>query len=362
MVRPSGRAGMGKRIAVIERKSIHHDPGCDISQREAEVLTSYDILSNWRNTLVVPGCPPIWSPPPLPIRIPADKDEDPTHPRQPARLNFPTCPLEPLFRALPITRPTLSLRSFDIITDRHSLRELLAFLGSDAADFQINAEVVANTLLLSGQARFWGSASDGYGKSLERRFTRRQECSRESVMHCRAVGYTLGGLRLLVRFEVDACIGEEEAAAEEVELEPPREVPVTPTGVRIVPGGVLVPEESIVELKSKAKGKRYIRQAEQLWFSRTPILIIGYHEGGGNIVEVEQRDVEKTGWLEKWELTNTEKLQKLVRALEMLRTVMVVRGGRFAVVTQKRQSALSVYEMQKSSQFGLPEDIKAGWK
>ncbi|KAI5848387.1 hypothetical protein BZA05DRAFT_96313 [Tricharina praecox] len=114
--------------------------------------------------------------------------------------------------------PTLSLRSFDIITDRHSLRELLVFLGSDAAEFQINAEVVANTLLLlAAQGRGWGPANEGYGKSLERRFTRRQECSRESVTHCRAVEYTPGGLRMLVRFEVDACIAEEEAAGEKEE-------------------------------------------------------------------------------------------------------------------------------------------------
>ncbi|KAI5848335.1 hypothetical protein BZA05DRAFT_420225 [Tricharina praecox] len=191
MVRPSVLAGTDMRIAVIERGSIHHDPGCDISQREAEVLTSYDILPNWRNTIVVPGCPPIWSPPPLPIRIPADEDQDPSHQRPPARLNFPTYPLGPLIPALPIIRPTLSLRSFDTVP---------------------------------------GAA---------------------------------------------------------------------PTGVRKVPGGVLVPEESIVKLKSRPKGKTYIKQAEQLWFSRTPILTIGYHEDGGNIVEVEQRDVEKTRWLKK---------------------------------------------------------------
>ncbi|KAI5848345.1 hypothetical protein BZA05DRAFT_455710 [Tricharina praecox] len=202
------------RIAVIERESIHHDAGYDVSQQQqAEVLTLYDILPNWRNTIAVPGCPPIWSPPPLPTRIPADKDHDPRHPRPPA-----------------------------------------------AAE-------------------------------------------------------------------------EEEAAVEEEELDLPRRCSRHPRA-----------------------------QAEQLWFSRTSILIIGCYEDGGYIVEVEQRDVEKTGWLKKWELTNTEKLQKLVKVLEMMRTVMVVRGGRFAFVTQKGQSTLSVYEMQKSSQFGLPEDIKAGWK
>ncbi|KAI5848386.1 hypothetical protein BZA05DRAFT_403927 [Tricharina praecox] len=117
------------------------------------------------------------------------------------------------------------------------------------------------------------------------------------------------------------------AAVEEGELDLPREVLVAPMGVRIVPGGVLAPEENIVELKSRPKGKKYIKQAEQLWFSRTPILIIGYHEDGGNIVEVEKRDVVKTEWLKKWEVTNTEKLQKLARVLEMLRTAMAVRGG-----------------------------------
>ena len=192
------------------------------------------------------------------------------------------------------------------------------------------------------------------------RFTRRAECSRDSISHNRAVMYELGGLKMLVRFEVDACIEDPDAAGDTAEA--PREETTTPTGVRIVPRGVLVPEETIVELKSRPKGKRVIKQAPQLWFSRTPILIIGYHEHGGNIVEIEKREVEKTGWLKTWEVKYTEKLQKLVRVLEMMRTVIGARGGRFAVVTEKGSSGLSIFEMDASYRFGLPEDIKAGWE
>ncbi|KAI5848339.1 hypothetical protein BZA05DRAFT_437571 [Tricharina praecox] len=228
MVRPSVLAGTDMRIAVIERGSIHHDPGCDISQREAEVLTSYDILPNWRNTIVVPA-PQAAHPSGHHRLCPSESQQTrtrtrPTHGRphgstsRPARWNLSSAHYQsfaPRFRCGPSTR----------------------------------VEVAG---ALRGRYVHRGGGGGGYG------------------------GAPPGGAR-------DAHRSPHRAWRS------------------LGAGG----EHRRAQVQGQ--GEEVYQAGRAAVFSRTPILIIGYHEDGGN-VEVEKRDVVKTGWLKKWEVANTEKL------------------------------------------------------
>jgi hypothetical protein len=316
----------------------------------------------------------VWSPSALPITIPADKG---VHSIDPVRLIFPQCPLEPLFRALEISKPLLKLSDFDIISDRRNLRALLAYVGGSRESFRIDAEIApgGKTLMFSvwtGKLRSYanGTAACGYGMTFEEKFTKRPACSRGSIRHNRAVGYSFGGLQLMVRFEVDACIGGRRGVWQPRVTDTENTV-TAPTGAKVFLRGKLAAPESIVELKTvrcgtaekPGKSATSSQNIAQLWFSRTPILIAGKYQGEGRFVRVEQTDVIASGRMKQWEETNTEKLQKLVKLLGMLKEIMVSAGnGKFALVLEKGSADLKIFALDQSKyQFGLPEDIKEKW-
>jgi len=274
---------------------------------------------------------------------------------------FPNCPLEPLFRALSITKPELDLNSFDVITDRRNLRLLLAFVSGQIRkeEFRWDVEVVGNSVLFSRWID-WESRGRpaGYGREFEQHFAKIPRCASGSLVHKRAVAYTLGGLRMMVRFEVDACL---EAPAERREGERVEEF----MGHRVIVGGALVKDEGVVEMKSKQTGSRnrtYDQDLTQMWLSRTPILCEGIHERGVfHTVSVSNR--QENGEFLQWEEANQARIGKLVAVIRMLKDMMEkAEGERFAVVSEKGSDSLEVYRLEPTYRIRLPDDLRENWR
>ncbi|KAF8252498.1 hypothetical protein K440DRAFT_633807 [Wilcoxina mikolae CBS 423.85] len=352
--------GTGALISTIPHSSIHADPSCSVSQQEVTHLTSYDLLPKNRKTIIVPGSPAIWTPRQLPIRIPADKGHQSI---DPVRLIFPSCPLEPVFRALSThcASSTFSLPSTNLITDRRNLRRLLNFAGDSRAQFRIDTEVVGETVMFSVWTEVTYQPAGGYGLGFEEAFTTKPGYVKESIRHNRVVGYTLGGVRMVVRFEVDGC-----AAPAGAQIQGGGGTTTTPTGYTVVNRGVLAAEEGIMELKTgKVDGsniKGTLKHMGQLWFSRTPIFVRGYHEGEGTFSKVEEENVE--GYLKEWEETNKERLQRFVKLLRMIWEILVdAEAKKCALILRKGSEELEIYELDeaKYGRFGVPEDIRARW-
>jgi len=260
--------------------------------------------------------------------------------------------MEPLFLAISITAPETDLNSFDIITDRRNLRLLLdfaSFRGQNQQEFRLDAEIVGNSVILS------------------RWIDNTPECSRGSLAHKRAVGYTLGGLRLMVRFEVDACLQE---APAELASETLGEVTNTPNGHRIILKGALTKAEGVVEMKATAVSAKHPTHGNpiggkafsQMWFSRTPILCQGFHRNGvfERVAVIDVQDK-----LENWEQRSQEKIGKLVQVLRRLTEIIKetgVKDKRFAVVCGKGSDYLKLYRLDEAYPFGLPQDLREKWR
>jgi hypothetical protein len=275
------------------------------------------------------------------------------------RENFPNCPLEPLFRALAITQPELNLNSFDVITDRRNLQMLLAFVSSSQwHEFRLDAEVVGNSILFSRWID-WESRrhSGGYGHEFETNFAKAPAYVAGSLVHKRAVGYTLGGLRMMVRYKVDACL---EAPAEGPEGEEVEEV----MGHKVVKKGVLAKNEGVVELRTASMGGRYPtadKTLSQMWLSRTPVLCEGFHSRGV-FEKVAVIKLQQQGKFSGWEQANQERIGKLVRVIRLLKEMMEKADGeRFAVVSKKGSDSLEVYSLEPTYQFQLPQDLREKW-
>ncbi|KAG6860103.1 hypothetical protein C0995_015714 [Termitomyces sp. Mi166 len=256
------------------------------------------------------GSPPVWKPQELPVVITAD--EPAVDPRSVLR----SCPFDAMFRAISFTSPGLSLRDFDVITDRKNLRALLNFFqDKNRQYYRIDAELIGNTLLLYLGWSEWdydqSTKRNSYGMNFERKFT--TSLPEGTIQHNRVVAYRLGGLKFMVKYQADACIAPLTAPEPQTMQLPTF---TTPTGLNVIHTGSMVSPESIVEIKTLREGFNILHH-KQLWFSQIPILITGYHNGYGLFSSVEVTDTEAA--LQLWEWSNTAALQKVVRVLEMIR-------------------------------------------
>ncbi|CAE6423484.1 unnamed protein product [Rhizoctonia solani] len=197
-------------------------------------LGSYDWVDHSIPTIVIPGAPPLWKEPSLPLQLDPDTGDwfiDQNAARLPMR------PLEAMFRAISVTqeqlgnKTKLSEEKIDIVTDRNSLRKLMRFITFHGPnrdhrpgrnrEFRIDVQLTSNgrTLVFTRHEENSIDKSTGfkgYGHSFEKAVTEdappllatnssRTHISRlKPTGHHRVTRYDLLGLRFLVRYEVDA--------------------------------------------------------------------------------------------------------------------------------------------------------------
>lgn len=209
-------------------------------------------------------------------------------------------PLEPIFRAVQVTQKaagnesfSLSQQNIDIVTDRSNLRRIIQLVrsmrsgtslaASKSREFRIDAQLAPNnrTLILtrresqSPRLKLDPSQPSGYGDSFEAAVTEpyrpiQAVHSSKSVelLPCayhRIARYDMADLRFLVRYEVDAMI--DNSSPNDSATEPQETTLGGEYGSRVtkfeqstlnyVKHGHLVPQNSIMELKSTSKNLRW---------------------------------------------------------------------------------------------------------
>lgn len=164
----------------------------------------------------------------------------------------------------------------------------------------------------------------GFGSEFEKKFT--LATVEGAKAHHRVVQYQMGGLGMLVRFEVDAMVGEDDyEEGEEEDEEQMGSLRVRRVGYNVVPGDV------VAEIKTRSIN-RVLDMGDvmpQLWFSETQWLLVAYHRRGAFWKrDMEQVNVERNGMLREWEEGNKGNLEKLVRLLKVVIEAVVEAGGR----------------------------------
>jgi len=360
-----------RRISV---QAIHADETRSVSLENISFPTSFDLGPD---RMIVPGelvpiclisgharytsnigSPPIWTPQELPITF--SPDPTPIDPRT----ILPDCPLEPMLRAIQITSPDLAIRDYDLITDRKNFRALFKFFTSGLGPHRIDAEIVGHTLLfyLGWAAKGYGYRESSYGASFGESFT--GPLSEGTIHHRRVISYTFGGLKTLVKYQVDACINTTESDAVPTTFAPTL---ISPSGLQIMEHGTMIPPEHVIEIKTLREG--YLptnpRTMAQSWFTHIPVIMTGYHDRRGCFTSVEKIDLLERGAHGSWEILNKAILQKVVRVIEMIKEHMASSTcKRQAIILQSRGSGqhgvLKFYEL-KSDVTSLPNDLRKIW-
>ncbi|KAE8163791.1 hypothetical protein BDV40DRAFT_132392 [Aspergillus tamarii] len=351
--------GLGDVLGGIPLDSIQPRDGLT-SKVDLTTLTSYNLLPKQRKTIVVPGSPSIWRPPNTPRKVKADAGK---YQLDPNRHVFPKCSLEPLFRALSLTQPTMKLNDIDLVTDRRNLRLLLGFVSGKKGPFRIDVEVVNSTVLFScwtPRATSYVKGFHGYGHEFEKASTRQPKTVRDSLTHNRIIRYMFGDVKIIMRYEVDGCTGSDKDIRMTM---PASEVQMTPTGYTVLKCGKLVAPSRIIEIKTGGVGKNLdiSKNIEQLWFSQTPFFCAGFYEEGGNFTSITKKNYLKLGRLQNWEENHQEQLKKLATLLRVIvELAKAAAWKKFALVSS--EGTLKVFGLTNQNDKGLPVDLHTMWE
>ncbi|KZP29280.1 hypothetical protein FIBSPDRAFT_927058 [Athelia psychrophila] len=321
--------------------------------------------------MIVPGSPPQWLDRTLPFQV-----------REDSGLFVDPCEgLLPLIRAVELMSnsgpiPALLAEhgpervewgTVDFVTDRSNLRKLLRWIdGSTSGDpIRMDAQLAGNgTVLLNRwESRTSGWRSGGYGYNLEKEVTKPAVGCEDATAHARIVKYNLGGLSMVVRFELDAFQPPAQSPDDDEDLlkalsalTVPQELqqPVKSEGFNIRRGGSVVPQSSLIELKS---GKiKWPEVYPQLYVSQTPRLYKAAHENGlfHTITKMGLASPEMAEVAERSKV----RFGRLRDALQAIKDMVVAAGpnGRLSFVVENKE--LKVFDRDSQSSF-LKADVMA---
>ncbi|KAM0790113.1 hypothetical protein ACM66B_005439 [Microbotryomycetes sp. NB124-2] len=301
---------LGKSIKTLEAKggAPQEEP---IALEGFKAVSSYNWIEDTPASILVPGSPPIWANPELPMSPEKDKDAKASVVDANAA-HAPESPLAPLVAAIKTLEPNYDFKSINVITDRINLRRLLNWASPDNAaehkDFRIDLDRVGNTLFMTR----WEPTNEGSKAAIEQAFKKEAlsdpTCypeDKEVGQHNRIVELTFLGKKMLVRFLVDACLAEARqrslSTSTQGTLSPQNDNANLPpmqdiaSGLTIHTAGGLVPQSSLVELSLMSKTAKFDRLSamEQMFFSQTPSLYLSRHSKGsfGSYEDVKLREM-----------------------------------------------------------------------
>ncbi|KAF1941223.1 hypothetical protein EJ02DRAFT_348267 [Clathrospora elynae] len=360
----------GELMSTIEPKSVQPNYAVVSSEPGFKTLCSY----NWQDdgSIFVPGGPPKWTPPILPVRLPQDTGQQFIDQNA---YRVPRYPFEPAFQAMAIMNPSVRLNDVDIIANRNSLRKLLDFAAGKGQDpFCMGLHMINDTLVISRKERcarhmIHGAANSGYGHNFEKAFTAPDEGMDNSSSHHRVIRYHIGSMDCVVRFEVDAYyedpddtdmaqltsdpVGALTSSMTDLAVTNQSSTAPTPKGAtKAVRKGNFIHPSKLAEIKAR-KAERLNDAMPQLWFGRTPYFMVGKHNNGVvNSVSI----THAASIFAAWEKENDDRLRKLVSVLAELKSIVKGTAKGAAILVYEKGGGLKAFEMKKDTGV-LPKDI-----
>ncbi|TFY66003.1 hypothetical protein EVG20_g5084 [Dentipellis fragilis] len=364
----------------------------------AEHIGSYNSTSDQQPTIIVPaklptaaGSPPEWIGHAVPFTLPPDLG-----PRSSQNNHCNNgSPLLPLMKAVDAIGAAVDWPNVDVVADRNALRKLLWWINkaAQAEDFRIDIELGGDHTLLMSRWRANVTYGSGdwrtFGFGFEESTTRNVKGCEKSTGHYRIIKYDFFGLRMVVRYEVDAYIPSALPAKTKGNSASEREKPTSlafgehanndantsvsaplasgtltspPLSSRsvdtldIVHAGREIPQSSIIELTTRSQ--HFIELLNwpdlypRLYLSRTRFLCIGLHSHG-RFGEIRQYDMAR-GMETQYNAVRGA-LQKLGQVLTEIQDLMEENPGRrLSLVCEG--GVLRVYE-RATSKSCLPEDV-----
>ncbi|KDQ49911.1 hypothetical protein JAAARDRAFT_74462 [Jaapia argillacea MUCL 33604] len=359
-------------VCLMEVPSIETDaPAVKVTQ--LEYIGSYNWVDSSQPTIIVPGSPPHWKNIGPPFTVAHDQG---VVYRDQNGFRMPQQTLLPLFTAVDVVQEEdgkdgLPWSSMDFVTDRNGLRKLLRWIeGTAGRDFRIDMQLAGKRTVLLNR---WEThtreyASPSFGFNFEKKTTQYTSGCEQSTGHHRIVKYDFDGLKMVVRFEVDACIPppatkRDLSSASNVDDlidslanvnikddksgDPSQTIAggASPT-LKIIHAGSEVPQSNIVELGTRSERNletySWIETYPQLFLSQTPHHFLGVHKNG-RFSTIQKRKLGSPDLLH-WEKRMEDNFKKLRKALEEIQKLVIEHGQRGRLTLVSVDGKLKVYE------------------
>ncbi|KAF2275378.1 uncharacterized protein EI97DRAFT_73416 [Westerdykella ornata] len=324
-------------------------------------------------TIFVPGAPRKYVPLPLPQHFPLDQG---TYYMNENAYRAPRHRYEPMFQAMAIMQPDMRMNAIDVVVDRGCLKPLMEVAGKKnrRKPFCIAAQRIRNTLFLrvAGGGKDLAHGNGSRGHSFEKAFTMAfMGMGSDALSHYRVHEYDFGGLRMLVRCEVDAFYEHPDyECAPETAPSPDQYMGLEDVGLkghadatRVTIRGKDVAPHKMAEIKSRVKGGDTVPRdvISQMWLGRTPWLIRGKHKDG----KVSEVTVTNEGGytFDRYELGQQDVLRRTAGLLTLLREVVGAAPGQKAMLVWPvaKAECLEVREMISEPDMIPGEFVERFW-
>ncbi|TDL17770.1 hypothetical protein BD410DRAFT_729467 [Rickenella mellea] len=309
-------------------------------------VASYSWIEAPIPTIAVPGSPNIWTDERI-RRVPADSGFYIIN-QNSYRMGPNASPLAPLFAAVD-ELGEYDYASLDVVTDRNNLRQLLRWIAGtvDPEGFRIDIESSGKTCILTRRLEKNSEVIRefrGFGHEYEKAATTPAPGCENATGHHRIISMNIADLKVLQRFEVDAC------AVTSVREDWPQSI----SGIQIyrTTSPRLVPQSSLIELMTRASHKllNWSEVYPQLYLSQTPHLYLAKHRKGV-FMDVEKIPIdgeEMEPYMREVEQRIGKLRDVLVHILKAVREdigtlfSLVCENGRLALCRREKESGMSV--------------------
>ncbi|KAI0246424.1 hypothetical protein BJV78DRAFT_152208 [Lactifluus subvellereus] len=397
---------MSKIIETIPAPARPTAPAAALPIENVKYLASYNWDDTEKPTIVVPGSPPQWTGRALPFTLQPDDGSNFIDQNNAHSSEYPMLPLFTAADAIHGKKAPVDWPTVDVITDRNGLRKLLRWLspsaGREVRDFRIDVDLIGTKTILLGR---WEDRMHhppngrSFGFAFEAATTRPAPGCPSSGHH-RAITYDMHDMKMIVRFEVDACLptdagpvtatktADEKRSTKETAASVDDLVDalgsmdllgsapaMTKELINVVRAGTQVPQEALVEVASRST--YFVDQLDwnelypQLAISQTHEFRLGVHERG-TFTQLREWQIDYPGSGSSSsdsgmpDLTAQRKelamqMVRLARVLEDVQELAISRGpgpaGSFSLVCV--DGKLRVYERSNKNKTCLPPDVMA---
>ncbi|KAF9805023.1 hypothetical protein IEO21_09222 [Rhodonia placenta] len=311
--------------------------GADVVLKDLTYLGSYNWTNSKKPTIIVPGSPSIWHDRSLPFTAPPDRgfrfiDQ--------SGYRMPSCMLYPLFRAVDIVaeenETDIDWLDVDFVTDRNGLRKLLRWIHADRKEFRIDTQLVGRrTVLLSR----WEKRTQDFG-----------------------------GLIMVVRFEVDACLPTEcdtSSTAPSSDVDGLTDMfsgmdvgEASTTELDVISAGQQIPQDAIIEMSTRWKAGagrfNWKESYPQLYLSQTPHHYLAMHDSG-EFYEITKRRLDCAEMKEVDGKTQT-KFRQLRQILGTIQELLIEHGQSTSLSLVYKNGELLVFKRSMQESL-IPDEL-----
>ncbi|KAI1081769.1 hypothetical protein F5B20DRAFT_535315 [Whalleya microplaca] len=292
-------------------------PAGDAKISECKYMASYSLIDSPQK-IAIPGQPAAWDPPQLPSQLAGDYGE---YLRDQNGAMFPDYPMQPSVQAIFALHQGFDPSSIDIMGCASTLGDILRFTRSVDSTFRFDVEMVGNTLFLIRNCKNQVIPDvRGYGHSFLDAFTSYGSTVDGTKSHQRIVAYSFGRMKCLVRFECDGYFTSKDGISTKVSGPESLNLlePSTPNSITAKMAGKIVPQDTILEIKTLSQARGQIEKSEhlpRLWLRQITNFITAYHIRG-SFEEVNKASIEEE--LVNWEIEHEPELQDFASILRRI--------------------------------------------